>query len=131
MPKVALLEYSVDWDYEYSRKVIDNLTEWTEISDEDLRILHKYIPHSRWIVLVRPDHQEEIIVKTVADGIKLAKKEQEASEARKKALAEKKRKKEEDKLKKALADKQKLLADKQKLYEQLRAELGEVPDVLK
>jgi hypothetical protein len=101
--------------------VINNITEWTEVSDEDFRLLQQAaykMPYGQqFVILEQPIDTPAFIAKTIADYIKLSKQEEarEAAEKKKKAADALARK-----YKKELKD----VESKKKLFEKLKAELG-------
>ncbi len=106
MPKIALVyyhdkQYADEYDDYSSQKVIDCITEWTEISYEDLKILQMGIGYTPGLRIVEflPD-QQKIIHETVQSCLKRIKAEKTRQENLEK---ERKAKTEENKKKRDLA----------------------------
>jgi len=101
---------------DYSR-IVDSITDWDEVSDEDFKCLRAMEDKLGYHVIERPENAEVFIKKTVADYKAYAK-----AEAARLAAEKEKREKAalERKMKKELKDK----ASKQKLLERLSQELG-------
>ena len=120
--KVALVRCISQDSYDsYSgyKLIAASITDWQEISRDDYQLLCRCCP-TGYVVVVKPteDEQKELILKSVADGIRAAKKHQ----------AEEKARQEERDRKKALRLEKQLLKDKKaklELFNKLKEELGE------
>jgi hypothetical protein len=119
MRKVAIIKteeryfnHGDDWD-----TIVKQITDWTEISDEDFVILNRAAYQHNFIVIEQPIDQHGFIIDTVASYI-----EQQRQKEIKEAEDKKKRAKAamEKKLKKDLKDKE----SKLELYKKLQQELG-------
>ncbi len=127
MHKIAIIktrEFSDYRDYDdYStHKIIDSITDWDEVSSEDLEVLRQMSSSLGFIVLERPANTSAFIAKTVADYKEMVRAEE------KRVAAEKKAKENaalERKMKKELKDK----ASKETMLKRLVAELG--PEAVK
>jgi hypothetical protein len=126
MRKIAIIktrEFSDYYDYDNycSHKIIDTITDWSEVSDDDFKALQHMSSRLGFTILERVD-TPGFIAKTVKDYTDMVR----AEEAR---LAEEKKKRDEAalarKMKKELKDK----ASKEKMLKKLVDELG--PDALK
>lgn len=119
MPKVALIKvYPSGYCEDYS-EVIQSITEWVDISEEDLKLLKQFISsNGGYTVLEYVDNQKEKIDFCVNAQIKAAK---EWEDAQKREKEERARKALERKLKREKKD----VENKRKLLEQLKQELGE------
>lgn len=127
MPKIAVVGFyhSSGEDSYYSDELIAvSITDWAEVSEEDISVLYRYInkldakSHYSWRILRQSSGSE--IPKTIARCFELAEKERVAEEKRK---AEYKAKKEAAEKRKREKAREKLLKNKEeerKLYEELR-----------
>lgn len=119
--KIAIIktrEFNTGYDGTYSTlKLIDSITDWTEVSDDDYEMLSSASHSMNFTVIEQPIDTEVFISKTVKDYKALVEKE-------KKRAAEEKAQREkaalERKFKKELKDQ----ASKQRMLEKLTAELG-------
>lgn len=118
MRKIAIIftteSYGSDDDI---RRVVESITDWTEVSEDDFKVLQNESWRGKFQVLERPLNDGEFVKKTVADHIKAAKQEKER-QAAEKAVREQKAL--ERKHKKELKDKE----SKLKLLKQLQEEFG-------
>ena len=119
--KIAIITSRDVW-YNYGDdhvRIIDSITDWEEISDENYNLLQKARSRlGHFEILEMPTEQENFIAKTIAQYLTLA------EEDAKKAEAEKKKREEAAlarKHKKDLKDKE----SKLKLLKKLQEELGE------
>lgn len=123
MPKIALIKLEEKFlNYDDSEEVIKSITEWEEVTKDELKLLKEYYKRNYWkeyiLVLEFVENQKEKIDFAVKSQLEYIKKEKEKEEAEKKAKAEK-----------ALARKHKLdlkkQEEKRQLLEQLKKEFGE------
>src|SRR5688572_11699773 len=89
MPKIAILFTDDQYYDEYSSHIARNMTEWAEVTDEQLKILtnHKHLlPYAqqRFVVIQSPENQQEAVEEKVQDILERIEKEKIASEKRKK-----------------------------------------------
>lgn len=100
------------------RRVVESITDWEEVSDEDFKCLKSMEGRLEFAVIERPVDTRSFVKKTVADYKAYAKAEEKRLEEEKRKREEKAR---ERKFKKELKDKE----SKKALLEKLKAELGE------
>jgi len=103
--------------------IAKSITEWTEVSDEDFKLLCNAAlrGYNDFIVICRPDNEKEVILKTVADFI--------AREAKvQKEIEKEKRAKEEKKRLKSMAKTEKDKEKRKQLLEELKKEFREDND---
>jgi hypothetical protein len=116
MHKIAIIKTREFSDYhnydDYStRKIIESITDWDEVSDEDFNVLTQIGPRLGFVILERPANTPAFIAKTVADYKEMVRAEERRLAAEKKArenaALERKMKKElnDSKTKKALYEK--------------------------
>ncbi len=71
--------------------IINNITEWTEVSEADFALLQKAaykMPYGQqFVILEQPIDTKAFVAKTIADYIKLSKEEEAREEAAKKKRA--------------------------------------------
>jgi len=99
-------------------KIIESITDWEEVTDEEFKTLQFASSRLGFSILERPVDTKKFIAKKIADYLAIAKAEE--------AKAEEERQKREEaalarKFKKELKDR----ASKVKMLERLKAELGE------
>lgn len=115
--KTREFENYSDYDNYSMQKIVESITDWEEVSDEDFKTLQFALPRIGCTMLERPVDEKVFIAKTISDYKVYAK----AEEAR---AAEEKKKKEavalEKKFKKELKDK----ASKEAMLKKLADELG-------
>jgi NADH dehydrogenase/NADH:ubiquinone oxidoreductase subunit G len=120
--KVAILlttdVYSYDEYNDDHRSIVNSITEWEEISNEDFQVLQSASYRKGFKIVEQPANPSDFIAKTVSEEIARAKEEAIKLEAEKVARAEAAKLK---KYKKDLKDKESKLA----LLKKLQAELGE------
>jgi hypothetical protein len=104
-------------DYDDYGKIIESITDWEEVSDEDYKTLQYAAPRLNFAILEQPTDTKKFIAKSIADYTAIAKAEaiREAEERQKRADAALARK-----FKKELKDKD----SKIKMLKKLQAELG-------
>lgn len=118
MPKIAIVfgDYRHSDDDDYNR-VIASITDWAEVSKEELKILKDAEWHEGYQVLVQPDNQVEFINNTVAKWLEIIKeKEEKRKERQAKANA--------TRAKKAAEEAKKKEEKEKKLLEELQAKYG-------
>lgn len=118
MPKVALLKIFPNGYYENYEEIIQAITEWEEVTTEELKLLNDYFNNNGGYTVVEfVDNQREKIDFAVKAQLEIIRNENERREQEKVLKAQK-----------ALAKKHKLdqkkLEEKKQLLEQLKAELG-------
>lgn len=126
MRRIAIIKsrefYTGDYDDYASQKIIDSITDWDEVSDEDFACLQAMAGRLNFSILERPADTGAFIAKTVKEYKDYVKAEE-------KRVAEEKRLREEAalerKMKKELKDK----TSKEKMLKKLIDELG--PDAVK
>jgi hypothetical protein len=118
MRKIAIItvvdRYS---NYDDYSEVIKTVTEWTEVSDADYVSLVAFQRRNGNFVILEFPNQKQFIANTVAEYVKLAKKEEAERQAEKAAADAKKA----TALRKRL---EKQAKNKEDLFEQLKKELG-------
>lgn len=119
MRKIAIITVKEQYsDYNYYDEVIESITEWSEVSEEDYNLLVKFSYGHDWRVIERLDSNPDFIPKTIEAAIKEVRLEAERVE---KQRLEAEKKKQERLLKKKAKDE----AAEKKLLEQLLAKHGE------
>lgn len=98
--------------------VINSITEWSEVTEEEFKLLQLALPRVGCSMLERPIDEKAFIAKTVADYIAMARVEEERQAAEKK-------KREDAARERAMKRQLKIVKDKKALLEKLKAELGE------
>jgi len=104
-------------DYDDYGKIIESITDWEEVSDEDFKTLQYAASRLNFSVVEQPTDTKKFIAKSIADYTAIAKAEaiREAEEKQKRADAALARK-----FKKELKDKD----SKLKMFKKLQEELG-------
>jgi hypothetical protein len=104
-------------EYDDYSKIIDSITDWEEVSDEDYKTLQYAAPRLNFAIIEQPLDTKKFIAKSIADYTAIAKAEalREAEEKKKREEAALARK-----FKKELKDK----ASKEKMLKKLIEELG-------
>jgi hypothetical protein len=104
-------------DYDDYGKIIESITDWEEVSDEDYKTLQYAAPRLNFAIIEQPTDTKKFIAKSIADYTAIAKAEaiREAEERQKRADAALARK-----FKKELKDKD----SKIKMLKKLQEELG-------
>ncbi len=118
MPKVAIIfaEYCAN-EYDDYHRVVTSITDWAEVSKEDLKLLQEAQHHEGFQVLVQPDNQVEFINNTIAKWVEVVKeKEKKREEQRAKAAA--------TRAKKAAQEDKKQEEKEKKLLKELQAKYG-------
>lgn len=107
-------------DYDDYGKIIESVTDWEEVSDEDYKTLQYAAPRLNFAIIEQPTDTKKFIAKSIADYTAIAKAEaiRAAEEKQKRADAALARK-----FKKELKDKD----SKIKMLKKLQEELG--PDL--
>jgi len=107
-----------DDDYSSPRRVVESITDWEEVSEEDYRLLLSCQNYLNFSIIEQPTNQKQFIEKSIASWKKRCEETQRLQLEQKQAREAK-----------ALAAKIKKQARtreaKLKLLEQLKAELGE------
>lgn len=108
--KVAIITFSDCRNYyeDYSR-IVNDITDWVEITEEEYKLLCRQIDSSRYVVVCQPKDQYKFIKLTVAKAIEIAKQREEEEKERKKEAEEKKRQRELKKKAKTEAEEKALL----------------------
>lgn len=120
MRKIAIVTVKEQWNsYDDYCKVIESITEWSEVSEEDYELLVKFSYNHDWKVIERLDSDPTFIPRTVEAAIREAHLEAEKVEKQHQAAD---KKKQERLLKKRAKDE----AAEKKLLEQLLAKHGEL-----
>lgn len=122
MHKVAIIKvdysYNYDDDYSSSQMIVNSITDWTEVSDEQFKLLRNAERlQGDFRVIEQPYDTGEFIRKTVADYIA-------AEEKRIAAEATAKRKRDEAAQKKKLAKLARDEASRRQMFEELQKEFG-------
>lgn len=122
--KIAIIkvkEYYPGYGDDGYEMIVQSITDWEEVSDEDYRVLKTAQSQLGYIVLEQPVDTPKFIAKTIADykAWVLAEEERRQKEAKERAD-----KALERKMKKSLKDKQ----SKLEMFKKLQEELG--PDAL-
>jgi ferritin-like protein len=115
--KVAIMLISDVYDDDY-RHIVNSITEWEEISNEDFLVLQSASYRKGFKILEQPTDVKDFIAKTVSEEIVRAKAEAIKLEEDKKKRAAKLM---EQRHRKEMKDKESKLA----LLKKLQAELGE------
>lgn len=104
-------------DYDDYGKIIESITDWEEVSDEDYKTLQYAAPRLNFAIIEQPTDTKKFIAKSIADYTAIAKAEaiRDAEEKQKRADAALARK-----FKKELKDKE----SKLKMLKKLQEELG-------
>lgn len=104
-------------DYDDYGKIIESITDWEEVSDDDFKTLQYAASRLNFAILEQPTDTKKFIAKSIADYTAIAKAEAERA-------AEEKKKRDEAalqrKFKKELKDK----ASKEAMLKKLAGELG-------
>jgi len=98
MKEVAIIDLYDRDGYDNFNKIVNSITDWSVVSDEDFALLRKAVARKYELTLIeRKDRDEKFIPTLIADYIKLEKAEQEQEEKEK---AERERRREANALKK-------------------------------
>lgn len=98
MKEVAIIDLYDMYGYDNFNKIVNSITDWSVVSDEDFALLRKAVARKYELTLIeRKDRDEKFIPTLIADYIKLEKAEQEQEEKEK---AERERRREANALKK-------------------------------
>jgi hypothetical protein len=120
--KIAVLFSNEHYDrYDNYREIIEAITEWTVVSEEEFKLLTQYSYEKGFHILEVPLNQTEFIRNTVTTLLEEAKAKKEAEEKRK---AKQKAEREANRAKQAERDR----ANKLKQLEKLQKELGLAPE---
>lgn len=112
-----LSQYDSYHDDYSTMKIVESITDWEEVTDEEFKILRFQSSRMNYSIIVRPTDTKKFIAKTIADYLAVAKVEEE------KAVKEKKEREDAAlarKFKKELKDR----ASKEKMLAKLVQELG-------
>ena len=118
MREIAIITVKELSHYDDYTKVVDSITEWTEVSDEDYLLLCKASCRYNWNVLERLDKKHGFILSTVKSALEEVRKEEERQRVAKKEAEEKKQER-------LLKKKAKAEAAEKVLLEQLLAKHGD------
>lgn len=120
--KIAVLFSDDHCDrYDNYHRIIETITEWTVVSEEEFQLLTQYSYEKGFHILEVPLNQTEFIRFTVTTLLEEAKAKKEAEEKRK---AKEKAAREANRAKQAEKDR----ANKLKQFEKLQKELGLKPE---
>ncbi len=106
-------------DYSDSKQLIDSITDWAEVTEEEYNALRAYQYQGNYRVLERPVDTPDFILKTVESYKKHVAKLKQDEEAAKK-------KREEDAAARKIKKQAKDTQSKRAMLEKLKKELGEV-----
>jgi ubiquinone biosynthesis protein COQ9 len=120
MIKVAIIKVLNDKEYcqecgQYDI-IVQSITDWVEISDEDYNLLRKYGLKDGYSLVVMPDNPKEIIKKTVMEHIETAKRSKARIEAEAKKREDRRKARELRKLAKTKEQEKKLLQQLKEKY---------------
>ncbi len=119
MREIAIITTkSVEYYDDYS-KIVDSITDWSEVSDEDYKLLVHFSNKYEWMVIERLDKKPGFLLSSVKAALDEVKLEEERQRLAKEEVD---RKKQERLLKKKAKDE----AAEKKLLEQLLAKHGDV-----
>lgn len=119
--KIAIITsreyYSGEYDEDY-HKIVDSITDWEEVSDEDFKSLQYASQRMGFAILEQPVDAKKFIAKTIADykAMALAEEERAAKEKKEREAAALERK-----FKRELKDRE----SKIKMFNKLKEELGQ------
>jgi len=121
MRKIAIIKIQKimnDWDYEESKILINSITDWAEVTDEELFALRAFSARSTdpYYVIEQPKNQEEFIANSVKGYLALTKKREAEVAAEMAKAAKKKQERELKKVAKTEAQEKALLEALQKKY---------------
>lgn len=118
MKYIAILEKTVHWRlYEDEEILTKSISDWSEVTDEEYKLLCQYLPLDKYVMLERVDKDPDFIPNTVKAAINLAKKQKQQLEQQK---LDAEKKKQERLLKKKAKDaeaEKKLLQQLKEKYE--------------
>jgi hypothetical protein len=116
--KIAIIKTTDFYDGDSYKTIINSITDWQEISDEEFDLLNKANYRSNgFTILEQPINTKEFIAKTIADYLKVAR-EQEV------IWAEEKKKREEATARRKLKKEAKTKGEREKLFKELQKEFG-------
>lgn len=119
--KIAIIKtrevdhYDSGYDDYSSIKIIESITDWCEVTDEEFSTLQMASGRLGFVVLEQPTDTKAFVAKTIAEYTALARAEKERQ-------AEEKRKREEAALQRRLKKELKDTKTKKALYEKLKGE---------
>lgn len=118
MPLIAILKSKRTDYYDDTSKIIESISEWTEVTTEELKLLKQYFTMHDYEIIERVDTKPEFVVNSVKKAVEHARLEKEKQD---KLKEEAERKKQERLLKKKAKDEaaeKKLLVQLKTKYEQ-------------
>lgn len=113
--KIAILKEYNFYDDEYCRKLIESISDWTEVSDDEYNSLVRWQVKGDYTVITRLD-SDEFIKKSVQDYLKWAEAEEKRKSVEAENRARKREEKERQKLAKAEEAEKKLFKELSKKY---------------
>jgi hypothetical protein len=116
MRQIAIFKPHLIHYYEDYTALIESITEWSEVTDEEYKLLQQWVAKYDYTMIERVDKKPDFLPKTIAAAIAEAK---ALDDALKKQKEEAERKRQERALKKLAKDKR----QKEELYARLKAEL--------
>lgn len=125
MPKVAIIKgrevasYDRYDDYTSYQRIVEHITDWEEVTDEEVDILRRMAPMKDFTLVEHVEFPRQVINKTVSEYLADVKAEKARQEAEKKKRADAALQR---KLKKEAKDRESKLALFKKLQEELGAE---------
>lgn len=118
MREIAIVTYRDKYvNYDDYERVVDSITDWTEVSEEDYKLLLSFSSKRNWTILERLDKKPGFVPNTVKAALEEVRLEEERQRIAKK---EAERKKQERLLKKKAKDE----AAEKKLLEELLVKHG-------
>lgn len=124
MPKVAIIKgrevasYDRYDDYASYYNIVEHITDWEEVTDEEVKILRQVAPFKNFTLIEFVENPKQFIAKTVKEYLADVKAEQERQAAEKK-------KKEEAALQRKIKKEAKTKESKLALLKKLQEELGD------
>jgi len=91
MNYIAILEKTIRRPfYEDEEMLIKSISDWSEVTDEQYKLLCNYLPFDKYMIIKRVDKDPDFIPNTVKAAIELAKKQKEQLEQQKRDAEKKK-----------------------------------------
>ena len=117
MREIAICTVRELYNYDDYTKIIDSITDWTEVTDEEYNLLVKFSNNYNWSVIERLDKKPNFVLNTVKAALEEVRREEE----RRRVEKEKADKRKQERL---LKKKAKDEAAEKELLEQLLAKHG-------